>query len=143
VGPEIAYHHRNAHRMNHVNHRLHQFGSVCFKATVVLCVGFLLSNALLDYATAKSLAVYFTVATATLPAFGTAAYGLRVQGDFAGSSGRSLATADALSELMAELDQPPSLARTAAIANAAASIMLVDLAEWRLTYQQRALEIPG
>jgi hypothetical protein len=143
TGPEISYHHRNAHRMAHVNHRLHQFGFVCFSLTVLLCVGFLLSAALLDKETAKETAILFTVATATLPAFGTAAYGLRVQGDFAGSSARSAATADAMAALVAELDTHPTLARTAAIANAAASIMLVDLAEWRLTYQQRALEIPG
>ncbi|MGL6043163.1 MAG: hypothetical protein ACRC1J_04505 [Sandaracinobacteroides sp.] len=143
VAPEVAYHHRNAHRMDHVNHRLHRFGSICFMTTVILCLGFLASNIVFDAASAKALAVYFTVATATLPALGTAAYGLRVQGDFAGSSARSAATADALSELMSELESHPSLARTAAIANASASIMLVDLAEWRLTYQQRALEIPG
>jgi hypothetical protein len=143
VGPEIAYHHRNSHRMQHVNHALHQFGSVCFITTVLLCVGFLVSSMVLDAETAKRTAIFFTVATATLPAFGTAAYGLRVQGDFAGSSARSAATADALQELVSELDTHPSLARTAAIGNAAAAIMLVDLAEWRLTYQQRALEIPG
>lgn len=143
VGPEIAYHHRNSHRMAHVNHRLHQFGSICFLTTVLLCVGFLFATAFLSHEAAKMSAIYFTVATATLPAFGTAAYGLRVQGDFAGSSARSAATADALAALMAELDTHPSLARTAAIGNAAAAIMLVDLAEWRLTYQQRALEIPG
>jgi hypothetical protein len=143
VGPEIAYHHRNSRRMQHVNHQLHLFGSICFISTVLLCIGFLVSSMILDADTAKRTAIFFTVATATLPAFGTAAYGLRVQGDFAGSSARSAATADALGELMRELDTHPSLARTAAIGNAAAAIMLVDLAEWRLTYQQRALEIPG
>jgi hypothetical protein len=143
VGPEISYHHRNSHRMQHVNHKLHMFGSICFITTVLLCISFLVSSMILDAETAKKTAIFFTVATATLPAFGTAAYGLRVQGDFAGSSARSAATADALAELMSELDTHPSLARTAAIGNAAAAIMLVDLAEWRLTYQQRALEIPG
>ncbi len=143
LAPEIAYHHRNAHRMSHVNHRLHQFGSICFIATVLLCIGFLFSNLVLDAETAHSAAIFFTVATATLPAFGTAAYGLRVQGDFAGSSARSAATADALDGLKAELETHPALSRTAAVGNAAAAVMLVDLAEWRLTYQQRALEIPG
>jgi hypothetical protein len=143
VGPEVAYHHRNAHRMAHVNHRLHQFGSVCFISTVLLCIGFLLTNAFFDEHLAKETAILFTVATATLPAFGTAAYGLRVQGDFAGSAARSGATAEALAQLALELEGNPTLARTAAIANAAAAIMLVDIAEWRLTYEQRALEIPG
>ncbi|TPE60459.1 hypothetical protein FJQ54_10645 [Sandaracinobacter neustonicus] len=143
IEPEVAYHHRNSHRMIHVNHRLHLFGSFCFLMTVALCLGFLFSAALLDEETVKKTAIFFTVATATLPAFGTAAYGLRVQGDFAGSAARSAATADALAALGSELERHPTLARTAAIGNAAAAIMLVDLAEWRLTYQQRALEIPG
>lgn len=143
VGPEAAYHHHNAHRMAHVNHRLHQFGSICFISTVLLCIGFLFTNAFFDEHLAKQTAILFTVATATLPTFGTAAYGLRVQGDFAGSAARSGATAEALSQLSAELDGEPTLARTAAIANAAAAVMLVDIAEWRLTYEQRALEIPG
>lgn len=143
IGPEIRYHQKNAHRMVHVNHRLHQFGSICFLLTVILCVSFLLSAALLDAEAAHSSALLFTVATAALPAFGSAAYGLRVQGDFAGSAARSAETADALLEISKELDGCPSLARAAALANAAAAVMLVDLAEWRLTYQQRALEIPG
>lgn len=143
AAPEIAYQRTNAHRMSHVNHRLHQFGSVCFGLTVLLCIGFLLSTALLDHATAARSALLFTVATATLPAFGTAAYGLRVQGDFNGSAARSIATADALEAMVGELYGHPNLARTAAVANAIAAILLVDLAEWRLTYQQRQLEIPG
>lgn len=143
VVPEVGYHHRNAHRMAHVNHRLHQFGSICFITTVLLCIGFLFTNAFLDAEVAKHTAILFTVATAVLPSFGTAAYGLRVQGDFAGSAARSGATAEALSHLATELESGPPLARTAAIANAAAAVMLVDIAEWRLTYQQRALEIPG
>ncbi len=143
VGPEVAYHHRNAHRMAHVNHRLHRFGSICFISTVLLCIGFLFTSAFFDEHLAKQTAILFTVATATLPAFGTAAYGLRVQGDFAGSSARSGATSEALSHLALELEGEPTLARTAAIANAAAAVMLVDIAEWRLTYEQRALEIPG
>ena len=61
----------------------------------------------------------------------------------AASSARSAATADALNGLLTELEAYPVLSRTAAIGNAAAAVMLVDLAEWRLTYQQRALEIPG
>lgn len=143
IGPEIAYNQLNAQRMEHVNHRLHQFGSACFLSTVLLCIGFLLTNIFVDQNLARQTAILFTVATATLPAFGTAAYGLRVQGDFAGSSARSAATAEALSQLSVQLDGRPTLARTAAIANAAAAVMLVDIAEWRLTYEQRALEIPG
>lgn len=143
LGPEMRYHRKNAHRMEHVNHRLHQFGSVCFIMTVVLCISFLLFSALLDEPMAKSTALLFTVATAALPAFGSAAYGLRVQGDFAGSAARSAETADALADIDKELEGCTSLSRAAALGNAAAAVMLVDLAEWRLTYQQRKLEIPG
>lgn len=143
LAPEIQYHRSNARKMHHVHHWLHRFGSACFLLTVMLCLGFLLTTALLDATTANHVAVLFSVATAALPAFGSAAYGLRVQGDFEGSAARSGETAAALVELTDQLEQAASLTRTAAVANAAAAVMLVDLAEWRLTYQQRQLEIPG
>lgn len=141
IGPEIGYHQRNAHKMMHVHHRLHQFGSACFLATVMLCVGFLLYAAFMEKS--HTTAILFSIMTAALPAFGSAAYGLRVQGDFAGSAARSAETATALKALQADLARLPTLTRTAAIGNAAAAVMLVDLAEWRLTYEQRRLEIPG
>ncbi len=141
IGPEIRYHQKNAHRMQHVNHRLHQFGSLCFLTTVLLCVGFLFYAALMEKS--HTTAIIFSVLTAALPAFGSAAYGLRVQGDFAGSAARSAETAKALAEVRIQLDGCTSLTRAAALGNAAAAVMLVDLAEWRLTYEQRRLEIPG
>lgn len=141
IGPEIRYHQKNAHKMMHVHHRLHQFGSACFLATVLLCIGFLLYAALMEKS--QTTAILFSIMTAALPAFGSAAYGLRVQGDFAGSAARSAETATALTSLKSDLSPIPTLTRTAAIGNAAAAVMLVDLAEWRLTYEQRRLEIPG
>ncbi len=141
IGPEMQYHKKNAHKMMHVHHRLHQFGSACFLATVILCFGFLLAASVLELT--KSNAIIFSMLTAALPAFGSAAYGLRVQGDFAGSAARSAETALALQALSRDLSPTPKLTRTAAIANASAAVMLVDLAEWRLTYEQRRLEIPG
>lgn len=143
LGPEIAYHRSNARKMAHVEHRLHKLGGAAFVATVLLCIGFL-AVYLLDPDFMSRQAKLFTVLTAALPAFGGATYALRLHGDYAGTAGRSTETADELATIAAELAGGPlPLARAAALAEAAARIMLVDLGEWRLTYEQRALALPG
>ena len=143
LAPEIAYHRANDHRMHALNHRLHQIGDAGFTATILLCVGFLFAYPFLGVETMHWIAPLFTIATAALPAIGGATYGLRVHGDFSGSAARSAETASELSGLQAELATTTTLRRSAMLTEAAAAIMLVDLAEWRLTYEQRALAIPG
>lgn len=86
----------------------------------------------------------FVALTAGLPALGGAAYALRVHGDYGGSAGRSHETAGELARIRAALADPATpLPRAAALMEAAARVMLVDLDEWRLTYEQRGLAIPG
>jgi len=87
---------------------------------------------------------WFVLATAGLPALGGAAYALRVHGDYEGSASRSIETATELIAIRDALAEPGTrLARASSLAEAAARVMLVDLDEWRLTYEQRALAIPG
>ena len=143
LSPEIAYHRRNAHRMELLDHRLHLFGTLMFATSVAFCIGFLMVYFSLDAATVARLAPLFTIATAALPAIGGATYGLRVHGDFSGSAARSGKTAAELSTIRSELEETATLDRTAALADAAAAIMLADLSEWRMTYEQRSLAIPG
>jgi hypothetical protein len=86
----------------------------------------------------------FVFLTAGLPALGGATYALRVHGDYAGSAGRSEETASEIARIREALEEPGiNLLRSAALVEAAARIMLVDLDEWRLTYEQRGLAIPG
>ncbi|MFQ3666870.1 MAG: hypothetical protein SNJ79_12720 [Sphingomonadaceae bacterium] len=141
--PEIAYHRRNAHRMERLDHRLHRFGQLLFAATIAACIAIVVLKssghpAYADYAP------LFVFLTAGLPALGGAAYALRVHGDYAGSAGRSAETAQELSRIREALEQPDiPVLRASALTEAAARIMLVDLDEFRLTYEQRGLAIPG
>ncbi len=140
---EIAYHRRNALRMRHLEHRLAQIGGYAFDATIVLCSIFPVAY-LVMHGIQSEYTHLFVVLTAGLPAIGGATYALRTHGDYAGNAGRSTETADELDEIRAALLEPDvSLTRAGALTSAAARVMLVDLSEWRLTYEQRTLAIPG
>jgi hypothetical protein len=140
---EIAYHHTNARRMAHLEHVLHRLGSQSFTATIIICGLFpFLYFTVHDQVMAW--AGVFVAFSAGLPAIGGATYALRVHGDYAGAAGRSLETAEALASIRETLlaDRLP-IAIAGALTTAAARVMLVDLGEWQLTYEQRTLAIPG
>lgn len=140
---EIAYHNTNARRMAHLEHSLHSIGSRSFIATIVICAIFpFLYFSVHDLV--MSLSKYFVALSAGLPALGGATYALRVHGDYAGAAGRSLETAEALGSIRnALIANELPLALAAALTTSAARVMLVDLGEWQLTYEQRTLAIPG
>lgn len=143
LDPEIAYHHLNARRMEMLEHRLHRFGQLLFSATVATCIAVVVLY-FTGHEWLQANVAAFVFLTAGLPALGGAVYALRVHGDYAGSAGRSEETADEIARIRAALLDPDiSLQKAAALAEAAARIMLVDLDEWRLTYEQRGLAIPG
>ena len=141
IDPQIAYHHASAHAIAHLDHRLHRAGVALFALT---CVGTLTFIGL--YLTVHEWTVhhaaFFVALSAGLPAIGTALFGIRVQGDFAGTAARSLVTAEHLEAIAVTLRDPAcSLSRAADAAEAAARAMLADLGEWRLSHQQRQLEV--
>ena len=140
---EIDYHKTNAGRMANIDKVLHRLGSQCFFATIVLCGIFpILYFTVHDLVMAW--APVFVAFSAGLPAIGGATYALRVHGDYAGAAGRSIETAEALESIRSVLQsQELPMALSGALATAAARVMLVDLGEWQLTYEQRALAIPG
>ncbi len=143
LDPEIAYHRTNARRMERLERRLHRFGQLLFAATISACVALLVLKSAGHPLFERQMAL-FVVLTAGLPALGGAVYALRVHGDYGGSAGRSHETAEELTRIRAVLADPSTpLLRAAALLEAAARIMLVDLDEWRLTYEQRGLAIPG
>jgi hypothetical protein len=84
---------------------------------------------------------WFTLVSAGFPALGTAVFGIRFQADFGGDALRSMATANTLRQIDAELRRNVSLSRAADLAEQAARIMLADLDEWRLVNQQRDLSV--
>ncbi len=140
--PQIAYHRANAGQIRKLDHRLHQAGMVLFIASILSCIAFIVLY-YVDHPWVLEHAKAFVVASAGLPALGSAIFGIRVQGDFGGTAERSLATAARLEWIATAFDGRVGLQRAADLVEAAARTMVVDLAEWRLSHQQRRLEIPG
>ena len=142
LAPQIAYHRHAAHLAETLDHRLHLIGLTLFSATVIGCfvliIGYFIAP---DWVTANS--KMFVILSAGLPAVGTALFGIRVQGDFAGTAQRSLSTAARLEASVAEAHRATELTRAADLFEEAARAMLADLGEWQLSHQQRELVIPG
>ena len=142
LAPQIAYHRHAAHLAETLDHRLHLIGLTLFAATVIGCfvliMGYFIAP---DWVAAN--AKMFVIVSAGLPAVGTAIFGIRVQGDFAGTAQRSLSTAARLETSVAEAKGATDLMRAADLFEEAARFMLADLGEWQLSHQQRELVIPA
>ena len=141
LGPQVDYHRRAAAVVHRLDHRLHRAGTVLFAVSCLSCVAFIIAF-FVDHAWTVVNAPAFVALSAGLPAVGTAFFGIRVQGDFAGTAARSEVTADHLLAIATALEAaPPTLGRTADGGEAAARAMISDLGEWRLSHQQRQLEL--
>jgi len=142
LAPQVAYHRHAAHMAESLDHRLHLIGLALFTATVIGCfvliIGYFVAP---EWVTAN--AKLFVILSAGLPAVGTAIFGIRVQGDFAGTAQRSLSTATKLEANVAEASGAVELTRAADLFEEAARFMLADLGEWQLSHQQRELVIPA
>ena len=141
LDPQVAYHRRTAAVVHRLDHRLHRTGTVLFLLSCLSCIAFIVAYFVAHDWTASHAAA-FVALSAGLPAIGTAFFGIRVQGDFAGTAARSEVTADHLAAIAAALRaEPQTLSRTADGVEAAARAMVADLGEWRLSHQQRQLEL--
>ena len=141
IAPQIDYHRSNAATVRQLDHRLHQAGTFLFIASCISCIVFI-TTFLFAYDWTKANAAAFIALSAGLPAIGTAIFGIRVQGDFAGNAARSQVTADHLEAIANWLQTDGvSLMRVANGVEAAARAMFADLGEWRTSQQQRQLEV--
>lgn len=141
LGPQVDYHRRAAAVVHRLDHHLHRAGTVLFAVSCLSCIAFIIAF-FVNHAWTVANAPAFVALSAGLPAVGTAFFGIRVQGDFAGTAARSEVTADHLLAIATALETaPPTLARTADGGEAAARAMIADLGEWRLSHQQRQLEL--
>jgi len=143
VDPQIAYNHVNAHRMHHLDHRLHTIGNRLFIATVV--AGLVIMAAIITHAHwLLPWKIPLGVLTAVLPTLGSAVFGMRGQGDFAGAARRSAETADALARSTLRLrERPIELPAAARATEDAAVTMLADLGAWRTSFSDKKLAIPA
>jgi hypothetical protein len=82
--------------------------------------------------------------TAALPALGTAIFGIRLIGDFAGVAERSARTAATMASIGSALRRdPPDLAVLRSRAAATADAMLGDMSHWRMATETRKLVSAG
>jgi hypothetical protein len=150
IDDQIAYLANDAARMHRLEHRLHRLGGWLFATTAIVCVavlGFKLAAALgpevLEHA-AKPIGLGATIISAALPAIGAAIYGIRMQGDFAGTSERSAGLAGQLQVLKTVIESDAldfdTLTRRT---RRAADLLTRDLATWLRTYHARPLTLPG
>lgn len=141
IDPQVAYHRSSAAIIHQLDHRLHCSGSLLFIASCLSCIVFIAAY-FIDHRWTAAHAASFVALSAGLPAISTALFGIRVQGNFAGTAARSLITADHLAAIGEALGgEPVTLSRTADGTEAAARAMIADLGEWRLSHQQRQLEL--
>jgi hypothetical protein len=139
--PQVAYHRSSAAQIQRLDHRLERVGLFVFGLSV-LCSLLLIVALQVDKHWVEENFNWFTIASAGLPAIGTAIFGIRFQGDFGGSALRSLATAQTLEQIAEELEnENDDLSRSADLMEEASRAMLHDLDEWRLLNQQHDLSV--
>ena len=142
---QVDYHRANAHVMHRANHRLHQAGDFLFYGTIIACITYLvISLGMKDLAEHWSIAPLVTFVTALFPAIAGALYGIRTQGDFAGTGERSAVIAHRLGQLRAAIASDPlTYERLVERSHRLGEIMLAEVQQWRLHYETRPLSLPG
>lgn len=142
-----SYHNSTHARLHKLEHRLEAFGEVLFVLTLIAAVIYMAVE-LSCGPIRESWQFLVTALTAGLPVLATAAYGIRVIGDFEGSARRSKRMAAEITALIAAMEADDAagagdLAAAQERARRAADIMLGDVASWRIAAEGRTLAIPG
>ena len=147
IDDQISYHHRNAHVMEHANHRLHRAGDLLFIGTILFCLGYLAAKVFAPELTKTEgfgLTQIVTMATAFFPALAAALYGIRMQGDFAATAERSAFIERRLAKLRSSLAADKlSYNRLVDRLRRLSEIMLSDIHQWQQQYETRPLSLPG
>ncbi|MXP27665.1 hypothetical protein GRI58_02365 [Porphyrobacter algicida] len=147
IGDQIGYHRSNAARMDKMDHRIRHLGEWLFIGTIGACLAWLLAK----FTVGPHVGIFgvdvtelVTFLTALLPAIGGALYGIRMQGDFAGSAERSRAIHWRLERLANAIERDPrdyrGLSRRL---KRLTEIMLAEVDQWRQLSEVRPLELPG
>jgi hypothetical protein len=142
IVPQAQYHDVNAHRMEKLDHRLHEIGNFLMGGVIAACVLFLAGYMPFEYYV-KKMTTPFIFLTAGLPAVGAAVFGMRGHGEHLLAASRSANTALALQRNAARLKHVFRNDLLAVELEKTAAIMLADLNEWTVSYRERSLEIPA
>ena len=115
--------------------------SILFVATLITALSIIIGKVFAPAWVAEQ-QNWLTLISAGLPATATAVFGIRSQGDFAGSAQRSQSTAQTLKAIATHLEEEGGdLSRSADLIEQAARAMLQDLDEWRLVIKRSELEM--
>jgi hypothetical protein len=146
---QIGYVRREADRMHRLEHRLHRLGGVLFAISAIVCAGVLgveSFGALLAHEShgEHGLPLGVTVISASLPAIGAAVYGIRMQGDFAGSAERNAALAKQL-DLLRKIAQEaaPNFDDLRRLIRRTGELLTADVSQWARSTRARPLSLPG
>ncbi|MGN7160139.1 hypothetical protein [Sphingomonas sp. SAFR-052] len=147
---QIGYVRREAGRMHKLEHRLHRVGGALFAITAIVCAGVLgieLVWTFLSHGEGGGdhhMPVGVTIVSAALPAIGAAIYGIRMQGDFAGSAERNGALALHLTELRRIVqDEAPGFDGLRRLIRRTAELLTSDVSQWSRATRARPLSLPG
>lgn len=142
IAAQASYHRVNAHRMRHLDHRLHELGSFLMGAVIASCCVYILIY-LFMHDLIGPLTDPFIFVTAGFPALGAAVFGMRGHGEHLLTASRAISTAEALEkdiERLAALDDPEELAKKL---EQTTLVMLSDLAQWTFSYSEKSLQVPA
>lgn len=144
VRGQANYHKETARRFRTLHDRLAILGGITFAAALVLAAVTFVAKEFNLFAVTAQMGRWAIVASASLPAFGSASYGIRVIGDFDGGakqSARMKAQLDALATTIENGKLEFEWLRDRA--HKASDVMLGDVAKWRLVVESRDLSMPG
>ncbi|HWE05340.1 MAG TPA: hypothetical protein VG274_01445 [Rhizomicrobium sp.] len=144
LNTQAAYHQTTAWRFRRLHGRLALAGLSLFVAAFLLSAGAFAGIALRLLSVTPDMQYWMIVASASLPAFASAGYGIRMIGDFDGAAKRSArmkAQLDALASSIGKGGAEFEWLRDRA--HKASDVMLGDVAIWRLAVESRELEMPG
>ena len=149
IGSQLAYLTLEGRRMNGLDHRLHLLGTTLFATTALACLSILLFKGLerLSGWTEEGAAVLSlgaTIASAVLPAIGAAIYGIRMQGDFAGTAERNAVLCEQLRTIHGVIgDDDLSFELLSRRVRRTADLLTGDLDRWLEATAVRRLTLPG
>lgn len=130
---QAGYHEKNAHRLHHLNHRLHVSGTATFVVSAIIALVHVMS-----WEGAEWVGI-------TLPAVGAAVFGIRSQGEFERVAARSENMARVLDRIAKGLRNATKLAHATLVAQAqdVAEIMLAETSDWQIVMAARPLGLPA
>jgi hypothetical protein len=142
IKAQIRYHEPNAERLEKVNHRLHHLGIILFlSAFIAAFLHFFIHE--------EEHRPVLTLITIVGPAFGAALAAIRSQGEFDRLTKRSQAMTAQLKRVSHQLDRLTlddgdlSSLKLSEIAINGAQLMVDEVLDWRIVFQERPLDWPS